>query len=98
RFSRDWSSDVCSSDLEVHYDVAGAFAALNMSGSAETAELSLLHPLERSRGHNRMLNLGLRHTVIKQSVLGVENQPIKLPLLSFEIGRASWREKGERVE
>lgn len=68
---------------EVHYDVAGAFAALNMSGSAETAELSLLHPLERSRGNNRMLNLGLRHTTIKQSVLGVENQPIKLPLLSF---------------
>ena len=68
---------------EVHYDVAGVFSALNMSGSAETAELSLLHPLQRSRGKNGMLNLGLRHTTIKQSVLGVENSPIKLPLLSF---------------
>lgn len=68
---------------EVKYDVAGAFAALNMSGSAETAEVSLLYPLTRSRGRNEMLNLGLRHTTIRQEVLGFESPAVRLPLMVF---------------
>src|SRR5690606_11377526 len=68
---------------EVRYDVAGMFAALNMSGSAETADLSLLYPLQRSRGRNQMLNLGLRQTTITQRVLGVDSPETRLPLLTF---------------
>lgn len=68
---------------EVRYDVAGMFAALNMSGSAETADLSLLYPLQRSRGRNQMLNLGLRQTTIAQRVLGVDSPETRLPLLTF---------------
>lgn len=66
---------------DVHYDVAGAFAALGMSGRATSAEVGLLYPLQRSRGRNEILSLAYRHTTTTQSVLGVENPSIRLPLL-----------------
>jgi hemolysin activation/secretion protein len=68
---------------EVRYDVAGEFVALGMSGSATTSELSLLYPLERSRGSNKLLNLGYRETTTKSEVLGLERPSIKLPLMVF---------------
>lgn len=72
---------LAASYSDVHYDVAGAFAALGMSGRATTGEIGLLYPLQRSRGRNEMLSLGYRETTTSQSVLGVESPSIRLPLL-----------------
>jgi hemolysin activation/secretion protein len=74
---------LAASYSEVHYDVAGAFAALDMAGSATTAELSLLYPLQRSRGRNQLLNFGFRRVETKQEVFGIEVSSASLPLLSF---------------
>jgi hemolysin activation/secretion protein len=74
---------LAASYSDVRYDVAGAFAALGMTGSATTSELSLLYPLKRSRGRNEMLSLAYRETRTKQEVLGVETSSTKLPLLVF---------------
>ena len=74
---------LAASYSEVHYDVAGDFAALGMTGSATTSEVSLLYPLERSRGSNRVLNLGYRETITKSETLGFPAPTIKLPMLVF---------------
>ena len=74
---------LAASYSEAKYDVAGVFAALGLSGSAETTELALQYPLERSRGRNRSLSLAYRHTTIKQEVFGIETSSIKMPLAVF---------------
>jgi hemolysin activation/secretion protein len=57
---------------DVHYDVAGAFAALGLGGWARTTELTLQDPEIRTRAHTRMVNLGVRDTDLVQSVFGNE--------------------------
>lgn len=74
---------LAASYSEVRYDVAGEFAALGISGSARTSEVSLLYPLERSRGSNRLLNFGYRETTTKSETLGFPGPTIKLPLMVF---------------
>lgn len=74
---------LAASYSEVHYDVAGAFAALGLAGSARTTELGLTYPLERSRGSNQVLSLGYRETRTTQEVFGVQTSSVKLPLVVF---------------
>lgn len=74
---------LAASYSEVHYDVAGTFAALGLSGSATTTEVSLLYPLKRSRGRNELLSFAYRQTQTKQEMLGSETSSVKLPLLVF---------------
>lgn len=68
---------------EVHYDVAGAFAALGLAGSATTTDLGFTYALERSRGSNRILSFGYRETLTKQETFGIETSSVKLPLGVF---------------
>src|SRR5690606_41126404 len=53
RFSRDWSSDVCSSDLPTRKDIRSIYAGLRplaapKDGSESTKEISRDHKLIRS--------------------------------------------------
>jgi hemolysin activation/secretion protein len=73
---------LAASYSEVHYDVAGVFAALGLSGSATTSEVSLLYPLKRSRGRNELLNFGYRETITTQDGL-LGSSSVKLPLWVF---------------
>src|SRR5207302_7011415 len=86
RFSRDWSSDVCSSDLETVSDKKV------MSGGGKTLELYYM----KGTSHN-MYNL---FVYLPQHKLAFWGDGYNPPEGNEEIGRASCRErvKGKWVE
>ncbi len=54
------------------YRLAGDLSVLNIEGEVRGSEISLVHPLLRSRSQNLSLNLGYRTTRLRQRALGVE--------------------------
>src|SRR5690606_39727049 len=83
RFSRDWSSDVCSSDLDLDLIGVGAFSPLE-GFMTETDYKSVVE-------HMRLAN-GLVWSI----PITLAVQPEQAAALSRgEIGRASCRERGE---
>jgi hemolysin activation/secretion protein len=65
------------------YDVSGAIAVLGVSGEVKTAEVGIIHPLERSRESSQWLNVGVRHSHATESALGVPTSDHKLNVLSL---------------
>lgn len=74
---------LAASYSESRYDVAGAFAALGLSGSSSTADISLQYPLTRSRGHNETVSLAFKSTQLVQQTLGVETSRTRVPMLNL---------------
>lgn len=70
------------SHSEVHYDVAGSFAALGLDGLARSSEVGLQYALVRSRGENRSLSLSYRDTQMTQRAFGVLVSEVRMPLWS----------------
>src|SRR5690606_40544244 len=94
RFSRDWSSDVCSSDLKLGRDPDPRPAARPHQSSASPG----------TRGPNRLLRLPdkARREPTVRTLVWFRGKDLRLgdhrPLtaaLEREIGRASCRESGE---
>src|SRR5690606_40094544 len=84
RFSRDWSSDVCSSDLILTGTIAQVLPAVENKAiqfriSLEDPEFEILRP---------QMEVDLR------IVVGVKEAGLFIP---NKIGRASCRERGENI-
>src|SRR5690606_40517060 len=90
RFSRDWSSDVCSSDLRV----------LVVPDIVETPDL--LARQRRLLGLRHGLLSALRSLRRRPEAVPAPSGPVLLWYgnhgAAYEIGRASWRESGARQE
>ncbi|MDK9712881.1 MAG: BamA/TamA family outer membrane protein [Sulfuritalea sp.] len=74
---------LAASYSESRYDVAGDFAALGLSGSSRTADISLQYPLTRSRGRNETISLAFKNTQLIQQTLGVETSNTRIPMLNL---------------
>src|SRR5207247_8260901 len=86
RSTRDWSSDVCSSDLPQEYLDSGADAIVE--GEAEQTLEDLLRqsgPLEKIPG------------ILFRNPDGSVARTEARPLIADQIGRASCRERGSRA-
>src|SRR5690606_39943565 len=83
RFSRDWSSDVCPSDLLLG-------GAARMSGPPAAGLRRPRRPA-RSTGVAPLLD-AWRARWRRFSARGLLLYALPLPLVAAEIGRASWRE------
>lgn len=68
-----------SSDYRLREDLA----PLNINGEAENAELTLTHPLWRTRARTLLLNIGARNTRTRQNTLGVQVFDTSIDLLNF---------------
>src|SRR5207249_6691270 len=73
RSKRDWSSDVCSSDL----DAAAAFADL---GGVETRQAEVAQPLDQAKDGGRLAAAGKAG---EQEVVGGSIHPISFPGLAL---------------
>src|SRR5690606_40393254 len=90
RFSRDWSSDVCSSDLNILDQLE-----IERQRNPEAGELSEKDKAEYRDIAGRRVRLGLILSEIgRQNKLGVSDQELQKAVIT-EIGRASGRERGE---
>jgi hemolysin activation/secretion protein len=69
---------VSSSD----YRVAGDIAALGVTGDALNRELTVTHPLFRTRAQSLMLNVGARSTQLRQRAFGVETSNSSIDLVT----------------
>src|SRR5690606_40144893 len=92
RFSRDWSSDVCSSDLELrhaHPELDFGMLQIRRAEAAadEAARVELVPACVTPLGRHRLRADGYAPAHAHVAELG----------RSREIGRASWRERGERT-
>src|SRR3712207_6600503 len=92
RYWRDWSSDVCSSDL-LKAILALCFAALMLVGCSE-------EPDEPDRGHNGAVSAGgaaeaaKTRTMAEEGILGSGRYSTGVefkPLFSFELVGEGWR-------
>src|SRR5690606_40688168 len=91
RFSRDWSSDVCSSDLELYVlRLAGQLAQRNLPGIYVVAPGSIL----AARLDEQALPLRLLRTRARWLPLLAARQLARW--IDREIGRASCRERVSR--
>src|SRR5690606_40712514 len=92
RFSRDWSSDVCSSDLgaEEGAPIARVGAARLIAGTV----LESLPPTVIAVGLLVGVGAFLNAVLNSQGVESEVWQAAGVPFV-FEIGRASWRERVE---
>src|SRR5690606_40670242 len=81
RFSRDWSSDVCSSDLRAH-DIPGSD---RMNGNETKALNQVPMVVEQTSRGERAYDIYSR--LLKERVIFLVG--------GIEIGRASCRERGE---
>src|SRR5690606_39887026 len=95
RFSRDWSSDVCSSDLVAELQRADSLTVWANILSLESARL-----LEQSRNVTTQ-PVSLRERITNGSNIEEEMSQQMEDLIQQsreykrKIGRASWRERGE---
>src|SRR5690606_41133323 len=94
RFSRDWSSDVCSSDLAASTRIEAADQALAL---AEKLKASISDP-----GYRAVLNEVGNHIAVFNGKLGEytellakERQVYAQMRSRAELGRAAWREGRE---
>ena len=53
----------------VHYEVRGDFAALGVEGDIHTREITLTHPLVRTRAKNILLGISVRSSTLAQQAL-----------------------------
>src|SRR5207302_6216682 len=98
RFSRDWSSDVCSSDLRDHPDLdAGRLRLGDRAGGLWTWRVEDADEGQKGEAAHHP----------EKVASGVESERVEVPasgghdpqaVLRQQIGRASCREKGEAVE
>src|SRR5690606_40357418 len=92
RFSRDWSSDVCSSDL---VDLFAEFTVEVLDGQPSSDYTVTYHHTQT----DAMADIGSITSPYFVVGPGPETIWVRLennddPLICFEIGRASWRERG----
>ncbi len=67
----------------VNYDIAGQFAALQISGEVTTTELALTYPYARSRSRNIVFGVGWRRTEASQRTLGIQTSDTRIDLLNL---------------
>src|SRR5690606_40543886 len=96
-FSRDWSSDVCSSDLAASAKIAGESPVEERKTPPAPAAAKLL--TENNLSADQVEGSGKRGQVLKGDVLeaiakGAPSQPSEAPV--SEIGRASCRKESSR--
>src|SRR5690606_40402487 len=92
RFSRDWSSDVCSSDLPMRLFIAGARAYLE--GCLEERELAALFLRgDGPPGFEVVMRDRLRQWTKRNAALLQDDEGPLAVVITGEIGRASWRER-----
>src|SRR5690606_40153475 len=89
RFSRDWSSDVCSSDLELTHIISKKYPHVKII--ALTNFTSALYV-------NTMLSSGAKGYLLKTTEEPTLVEAIETVYKGGEIGRASCRERVERRE
>jgi hemolysin activation/secretion protein len=65
-----------------NYRVAGEIAQLGVTGDALNRELTLTHPLVRTRAQSLVFNLGTRTTKLRQRVFGIETSNTKIDLFT----------------
>src|SRR5690606_39986399 len=87
RFSRDWSSDVCSSDLADWAHLLGNLVFLLIFGL----------PAERAMGPWRFLVLFLVGGAVANLAAVVVIDDPHRAVIGAKIGRASWRERVQRA-
>src|SRR5690606_40160205 len=92
RFSRDWSSDVCSSDLEILAQLALRQPLLLVIDDLQWSDLDSLSLLQDLLMGPEAPNCMVLATGRPCEQLGPELKEALTELLS-EIGRASWRER-----
>src|SRR5690606_39506387 len=98
RFSRDWSSDVCSSDLFQGFNLISTLSALeNVMLAGQYAGLSGREA--RARAEKILIDLGLKERMRHRpsELSGGQAQRVAIAR-ALEIGRASCREGGELAE
>ncbi len=67
----------------VNYDIAGPFAALEISGEVTDTELLLTWPYVRSRSRNLIFGIGVRRTEASQRTLGLPTSDTRIDLLNL---------------
>ena len=70
---------VSSSD----YRVEGDIAALGVTGDAHNREITLTHPIFRTRARSLSMNLGARSTELRQRAFGIETSNTGIDLLNL---------------
>src|SRR5690606_40886375 len=94
RFSRDWSSDVCSSDLIIARPILNGAATLNVEGVVHAVAHGLGGGVfQQARDHRRALAFvdhGRSEAACGLKGIGALDHFAE----RFEIGRASCRERG----
>lgn len=71
----------------LHYDLGQEFAALDASGTATVASISLSHPLIRSRSHSLLLRGGVDYRRLKDSI-GLFDAHSRKTLTDLSVGLA----------
>src|SRR5690606_40544524 len=94
RFSRDWSSDVCSSDLVIAEERHQRLRIIELPDGVQTLDVSNSPRLTIAIDDSDNLSFeGLSWNASEQKLLLVrERDPLRVLV---EIGRASCRERGE---
>ncbi len=69
----------------VQYQVAGDFAALGVEGDIHTRELTLTHPIIRTRAKNVLFSIGVRSSVLAQQALATQISGTKISLLETSL-------------
>jgi len=70
---------------QIDYNVAGEFAVLEIDGDATDAQLTISHPLIRSRRENLLLGLGLGRNTTLSRTLGTVTRDNDINLLEASI-------------
>src|SRR5690606_40593162 len=95
-FSRDWSSDVCSSDLQVTPDARDVREigglAIPVRQAPEDAE-QLRVPLRAEHGVGLVEGRRIKARLSARDLVAIVSEQIAFDI--FQIGRASCRETGE---
>src|SRR5690606_40312367 len=98
RFSRDWSSDVCSSDLAILREAVKSIEAADERFN--WVGVYVLNPEENVLWLHNYIGEPTEHAKIPvgQGVCGTAVAEAKNQNVPDESGRASWREKGGRTD
>src|SRR5690606_40428085 len=91
RFSRDWSSDVCSSDLERPHERRNRAARHISIERASRRSLGAEQVRNRELHGSRVSARDVTRNAREHAALANRE---RLQLGEYEIGRASWRERG----